>query len=143
MLAESLFALSGTLSVSSMAATCTRMCTDAAIIDTDTITELFTLTRGIRDVIHLSYEHIRTGPMAALLENQRYPEATETNLPPSVSTCLEAVERMLITSGMDPNAIQHCQVALAELKRIYHNIAYIQARQMQISSWATFPGGKC
>lgn len=66
--------------------------------------------------------------MAVLSENERYPEATETNLPPSVSTCLEAVERMLITStGMDQNALQNCQAALAELQKIYHNLAYTLA----------------
>jgi hypothetical protein len=66
--ADALFALAATLSVSSMAQTLTQV--DDAALDMDTITELFILTRGVKNVIGLTYEHITAGPMAVLLEKQ-------------------------------------------------------------------------
>jgi hypothetical protein len=76
-------------------------------------------------MIQLSAEHIRTGPLAALLHIRRSPETTETSLPPSVSAQFEAVQHMLVTYGLDSNALHHCQSALLELREIYQNIAHI------------------
>jgi hypothetical protein len=121
--ADALFALAATLSVSSMAQTLTQV--DDAALDMDTITELFILTRGVKNIIGLTYEHITAGPMAVLLEKQCGPEVTEVNLPSVVKNRFEAVGQLLVTYGMDENAFQHCQTALTELQEIYQNIAYI------------------
>lgn len=122
-LADARFALAATLSISSMA----RNCADAesSALDVNMIAELFTLTRGVRDMIHLSSEHIRAGPMAALLHIRRCPSPTEVSLPPSVSARFEAVRHMLVSYGLDLNALNHCQAALLELRGIYQNIAHI------------------
>lgn len=121
-LADARFALAATLSVSSMARSCVGK--DSVSLDMNTIAELFILTKGVRDMLHMSYEHINTGPMAVLLQI-RNPELTEGILPPSVSACFEAVQHMLVTSDMDPNALQHCQTALLELRKVYLSITYI------------------
>jgi len=122
-LADARFALAGILAVSSMARSCAGI--DSAALDMNAIAELFALTRGVRDMIHLSSEHIRTGPMAALLHVRLRPEPKEAGLPVSVSARFEAVEHMLVTYGMDRNALQHCQAALLELRGVYQNIAHI------------------
>ena len=122
-LADARFALAATLSVSSMARNCADM--DSSALDVNTIAELFILTRGVRDMIHISSEHIKRGPMAALLHIRRCSEPTEVSLPPSVSARFEAVQDMLGSYGLDPNALNHCQAALLELRGIYQNIAHI------------------
>lgn len=61
--ADSLFALSGILSISSMARSCTR--SKSATIDMDTVSELFMLTRGVKHVIQLSREYIKDGPLGS------------------------------------------------------------------------------
>ena len=122
-LADARFALAATLAVSSMARSCAGI--DSAALDVNTIAELFISTRGVRDMIHLSAEHIRAGPLAALLHTRRCPEPTETSLPPSVSAQFEAIQHMLVMYGLDPNALHHCQAALLELRGIYETIAYI------------------
>lgn len=122
-LADARFALAATLSVSSMARNCAD--TDSSALDVNTIAELFILTRGVRDMIHLSSEHIRIGPMAPLLHIRRCPEPTEVSLPPSVSAQFEAVQHMLNSYGLDLNAHHHCHIALLELRGIYRNIAHI------------------
>jgi len=122
-LADARFALAATLAVSSMARSCAG--TDSAALDVNTIAELFILTRGVRDMIQLSAEYIRTGPLAALLQIRRCPDRTETTLPASVSAQFEAVQHMLITYELDSNALHHCQTALLELREIYQNIAHI------------------
>lgn len=121
--ADARFALSAVLSVSSMARSCAGV--DSAALDVNTIAELFILTRGIRDMIQLSAEHIRTGPLATLLHVRRCPELTEISLPPSVSAQFEAIQHMLATYGLDSNALNHCQDALLELRGIYQNIAHV------------------
>lgn len=121
-LADALLALAGTLSVSSMAQTCTQA--DAAALDMDTITELFILTRGVKNVIDLTCDHIMAGPMAALLETSRCPEVTEIVLPPIVLDQFEALDDFLILYGMDMNALEHCQTAMAQLRVVYRDIAY-------------------
>lgn len=122
-LVDALFALSATLAISSMARSCVQA--DSAALDVNTITELFILTRGVRDMIHLSYDRIMAGPLAALLQMRRDPEPTEASLPPSVSARFAEVQHMLVTYGMDPNALQHCQSALFGLRNTYQNITYI------------------
>jgi hypothetical protein len=122
-LADARFALAAILAVSSMARSCAG--TDATALDVNTIAELFVLTRGVRDMIQLSAEHIRTGPLAALLHVRRCPELPETSLPPSVSAQFETVQHMLVAYGLDSNALHHCQAALLELRGIYQNAAHI------------------
>ena len=122
-LADARFALAATLAVSSMARSCAG--TDSAALDVSTIAELFILTRGVRDMILLSAEHIRTGPMVSLLHIRRCPEPTEVSLPPSVYAQFEAVQHMLVSYGLDPDALHHCQTALLEPRGIYQNIAHI------------------
>ena len=122
-LADARFALAATLSVSAMARSCAGIGSGA--LELSTIAELFILTKGVKDMIQLSFEHVRTGPMAALLQPRLCPEPTLVSLPPSVSERLDAVQHMLIKSGMDSNALQHCQAALLELRGLYQNIAFI------------------
>lgn len=122
-LADALFALAGTLSVSSMARSCAR--SETSTLDMDAITELFILTRGVKNVIHLSYEHIKSGPLAVMLETQGHPEGTDDHLPVTISSRFEAIRHMLGAYGMDDEALRHCQFALTELQKIYNNIAYI------------------
>ena len=122
-LADARFALAATLAVSSMARSCAG--SDSAVLDVNKIAELFILTRGVRDMIHLSAEHIRTGPLSALLHTRRFTEGTEIGLPPNISAQFEAVQHMLQTYGLDSSALHHCQTALLELRGIYQNIAHI------------------
>lgn len=121
-LADALFALSAVISISSMARSCAV--NDAAAIDIDAIVEVFFLTRGVRDVIHVHYERIRQGPMVEMFENQTKPEGTELTLPPSVSSRFEAIRQMLVNYGLDPEALTHCQAALRDLEDIYQDIMY-------------------
>jgi hypothetical protein len=122
-LADARFALAAILAVSSMARSCAG--TDFVALDVNVIAEHFILTRGVRDMIQLSAEHIRTGPLAALLHVRRCSGTTETSLPRSVSAQFEAVQHMLVLYGLDSNALHHCQEALLELRGIYRNAAHI------------------
>lgn len=122
-LADARFALAAILAVSSMARSCAGI--DYTVLDVNAIAEQFILTRSVRDMILLSSEHIRTGPLAALLQIRRCPKPSSTRLPSSVSIRFEAIKHMLATYGMDSNAHQHCQTALLELREMYKNIAHI------------------
>jgi hypothetical protein len=122
-LADARFALAAILAVSSMARSCAG--TDCVALGVNTIAEHFILTRGVRDMIQLSAEHIRTGPLAELLHVRRCSEPSEISLPPNVSAQFEAVQRMLVSYGLDSNALHHCQAALLELRGIYQNAAHI------------------
>lgn len=102
-LADALFALSGIVSVSSMARTCTR--SEAAAVDMDTVAELFMLTRGVKHVIQLSREHIKDGPLGAMLDSRPYPDDTPVQLPYTISSSFEAIRTMLTTYGMDEESL--------------------------------------
>ncbi|KAI9694679.1 MAG: hypothetical protein M1822_000295 [Bathelium mastoideum] len=121
-LADALFALSATLSLSSMARSCTP--NETATMGINAVVELFILTKGIRDVIQLSYEQIKQGPMAEMLDRQAFAEGKSGHLPFSVQSRFGAIREMLSTYGLDPEALEHCQSALTELEEIYKYIAY-------------------
>lgn len=121
--ADALFALSITLSLSSMARSCAL--SDSTTMDVDNIAELFVLTKGIANVIRLARAHIKKGPMGIMLNGEVYPTGTVVVLPPSVITRFEELQRMLVTSGLDEQTLEDCQLALTELKRIYMGIAYM------------------
>ena len=105
----------------------TRSCVGVELraFDMNTITDLFILTRGIKDMIQLSFEQVSTGSLAPLLNIRHSPLPSDVNLPSSVSACFVACGQMLGTYGMDPNALQHCESALLELKKLYQNMAHI------------------
>ena len=125
-LANALVALAATLSVSSMARSCAPL--ENKTMELGDITELFILTKGIRNMIHLAYEHVWQGPLAAMLESQQpYPEDTQVYLPLHVSSRFEAIRRILFTCGLDQEALDDCLFALSELKKIYKNIVHISA----------------
>lgn len=121
-LLDALFALAATLSLSSMARSCAL--SDTATIDTEAIAELFVLTKGIANVIQLSREHIKQGPLAEMLKNQTYPPGTEVDLPMRVASRFEAIRHMLVTYGLDQEALEDCQNALTDLEETYKNIVY-------------------
>ena len=119
-MADALFALSATLSLSSMARSCALSANTT--MNMDDIAELFIMTKGIQNMIRLSSEHIRRGPMATMLEYQTRPEGTETELPLPVSVHFEALRQILVMYGLDPEALEDCQSALTQLEEIYKNI---------------------
>lgn len=124
--ADALLALAATLSVTSMAKSCAQ--SENAAMTMDAVGELFVLTRGIRNVIHLAHEHSKQGPMAEMLRNQSgYPEDIDVELPPRVSACFEEIRHMLLTCDLDPEGVEDCRSALAEIEKIYKNIFYISA----------------
>lgn len=126
-LADSLFALSAVISISSMARSCVTQ--PAATIDMDAVAEVFFLTKGVRDVIHLHHDRIRSGPMGEMFESQQYPEGTEVTLPPSIAQRFEGLRGMLVSHDLEPEALGHCQTALNDLENIYENIVYVCARE--------------
>ena len=138
-LADALFALASTISVSTMAR-CTAM-SESDAMNMDEITELFFLTRGVRDVIHLTYEHIQKGPMVEMFGGHVYPPDAEVKLPQSVSKELDDIRQMLTQYGLDPEALTHCQSALTDLEEIYRNIVYWNAVSTletgQVFRWQT------
>lgn len=124
-LVDALFALSATLSLSSMARSC--VLSETATMDMDAVTELFMLTRGIANVINLSREqreHILQSPLAEMLQNAAAPPDAEITLPVSVSARFEALRHMLVNYGLDQELLEHCQHALTELENVYRNIVY-------------------
>ena len=121
-LADALFALSAVLSISSMGRSC--VANNAATVDMDAIAEIFFLTRGVRDVIHMHYARIREGPMQEMFENQRYAEGTKITLPQSIAVQFEDIRQMLAKSGLDSEALNQCEEALTELEDVYQNVMY-------------------
>ena len=141
-LADSLFALAATMSISSVARSCAIV--EARTIDIDDVVELFFLTRGVRDVILVTYEHITSGPMLEMFENSEYPAGTEVSLyvsclredfkdsqladaifrPQPVSDQFNSVRTFLKEYGLDPEALTHCESALNDLEEIYRNVQY-------------------
>ena len=81
------------------------------------------LTAGVRDVIHACYEHI-SQTMTGMFEGHSFAAGTEVTLSEAASQQLIAVGRMLDDYGLDPEALQHCRNALADLDNIYRNIVY-------------------
>lgn len=128
--ADALLALASTISVSSMA----RSCAAAEAIEgpkatsMDNVAELLFLTRGVRDVVEVTHDYIRQGPMGELFESHRMPAGTDVTLPEEVSNQLAAVSQMLSSWGLDSEALTHCQSALTDLEEIYKNISYWAAR---------------
>ena len=125
--ANALFALSATISVSSMA----RACASAELapgepkaMTMEDVGEYFFLTRGVRDVIHVTYDSVRNGPLGALFDSHRMPEGTIVTLPTEVQDQFSALGQMVATWGLDPEALTHCQSALSDLEEIYCNTYY-------------------
>ena len=102
-LADALFAFSGVLPVSSMARSCTP--SESATLDMNAVTELFMLTRGVKHVLQLSRDHIKDGPLGAMLEIQPYPDDAGVQLPHSISSSFESIRQMLNTYGMDEESL--------------------------------------
>ena len=128
--ADALFALASTISVSSMARSCAaaEAMEGPRAVSMDNVTELFFLIRGVRDVIDVTRDYIARGPMAELFDAHRMPEGTEITLPDEVSAQFSALRQMLVTWGLDPEALAHCQSALTDLDEIYRNIIYWASR---------------
>ena len=93
----------------------------------DEIVEMFHLTRGVRDVIHVTYEHIQKGPMTEMFDGHRYPIDADIKLPQSVANQFKSIQEMLEGYGLDPEALEHCQAALTDLEDIYRNVIYWNA----------------
>lgn len=131
---DALFALSATISVCSMA----RACAQAELtpgepkaMTMEDVSEYFFLTRGVRDVIHVTYDRVSTGPLSKLFDAHRMPEGTIVTLPDEVLQQFSALRQMLETWGLDPEALTHCRAALADLEDIYCNI-YWWARNEEV-----------
>ncbi|KAK5163949.1 uncharacterized protein LTR77_010345 [Saxophila tyrrhenica] len=130
--ADALFALASLISVSAMA----RACIEAEAADPpgtmnmESVTEFFFLTRGVRDVISVTHEHIQRGPMVALFDIQRMPEGVKVTLPPSVGDQFVAIDEMLHSWGLDPDALATCETALKNLQQVYQTIVYYAPTQI-------------
>jgi len=75
--ADALFAFASMISVTSMARSCSpAVMRDAGMVDLDAVCELFFLTRGVRDVIHLNHVVISQGPMAEMFHGHIISEGT-------------------------------------------------------------------
>lgn len=125
--ADALFILASIISVTNMA----RACEEAEVADIprtmgiDSITEFFFLTRGVRDVIYAAYEYIQAGPMTAIFDAQKVPAGEIVTLPPEVMQQFRAINQLLDTWGLDPEALTHCRNALNELiDTVYKSITY-------------------
>ena len=130
--ADALFALAATISVSSMARACAsaEAAGDPKAMTMEDVGELFFLTRGVRDVMQVTHDHIHRGPLSRLFDAHRMPEGTEIVLPTEVSDQFTALKQMLANCGLDHEALTHCQSALTDLEEVYRNINY----------WATHGG---
>ena len=95
-----------------------------ATMDMDAVAELFILTKGIANVIHLSRERIMEGPLAEMMKRQRYPADADIRLPLRIASRFEAIQHMLLTYGLDQDALENCQSALIQLEGTYKNIVY-------------------
>jgi hypothetical protein len=141
--ADALFALAATISVSSMARACAsaEAAGEPKSMTMEDVAEFFFLTRGVRDVIEITHDHIRAGPLSQLFDAHRMPEGTEVTLPLEVSDQFSALREMVATRGLDPEALTHCQSALTDLDDIYQNIYYWAARgevySGQVIRWIT------
>ena len=105
------------------------------------VAEYFFLTRGVRDVIHVTYETVRSGPLSELFDAHRMPEGTIVTLPAEVQGQFAALREMLATWGLDPEALTHCQSALTDLEEIYCNIYWYSSNEDvyvgQVIRWIT------
>lgn len=131
--ADALFILASIICVTTMA----RACEEAEVADIprtmsiESITEFFFLTRGVRDVIHAAYEYIQAGPMVAIFDAQRIPEDETVILPPEVVQQFLAINQLLDTWGLDPEALTHCRTALNELiDNVYKAITFFAPKEM-------------
>lgn len=125
-MAGALFALATTLSVSSTARSCAvpEKMPHPAVMDMNDVAELFFLTKGVRDIIRVTGDYVRKGPMAPIFDATTYPDGIDILLPSTVSDQLEALHRMIAEYGLDLDAAEHCHSALRELEHIYRNIQY-------------------
>ena len=124
--ADALLALASTISISSMARSCAaaEASEGAKATSMDNVAELLFLTRGVRDIVEVTYDYVRPGPMGELFDAHRMPEGTGITIPQEVLDQFTAVRQMLATWGLDPEALTHCQSALTDLVEIYENIVY-------------------
>lgn len=91
------------------------------------------LTRGVRDVLHLCYEHLKTSPMSEMFEGHAYSPDTIVHLPTPVAARFADLATLLATSPLDSDALAHCRAALAHLEDIYKNIVHF-ARTAPVES---------
>lgn len=125
-LLDALFVLSATISCSSMA----RACAASAVEDEpggmtmEYVTEYFFLTRGVRDVIQMKYDHFENSPLSMMFDAYVMPEGTVITLPQEVRDQFTALRHMVASWGLDPEALTHCQSALSGLEEIYENVYY-------------------
>ena len=68
--------------------------------------------------------YIMQGPMKEMFDIQRMPTETVVKLPPAVVQQFAAIEQLLRTWGLHPDALTHCETALKDLRRIYDSVAY-------------------
>ncbi|KAK3705721.1 hypothetical protein LTR37_013164 [Vermiconidia calcicola] len=124
--ADSLFGLAAALSVSAMARSCeaAESGSNPQAIGMEDVAELFILTRGVRDVIAVTRDHIVQGPMSALFPAHSAPEGMEITLSAPVESQFDALQEMLEGWGLDPEALEHCHSALRDLHEIYENVVY-------------------
>ena len=114
---------------------------DPKAMTMEDVAEFFFLTRGVRDVIDITHDHIRAGPLSQLFDANRMPEGTEVTLPLEVAEQFTALREMVAGWGLDAEALTHCQAALADLDEIYRNVYYWAARgevySGQVIRWIT------
>ena len=136
-LADALFALSATLSLSSMARSCAL--SEQAAMDMGAVAELFVMTKGIANVIQLSREQIRQNPMAIMLEPQICPEGMKIDLQDTIAIRFEGIRTMLGTCDtLGSSALEDCRSALTELEETYKTIAYFESTALEfgaVSRW--------
>ncbi|KAK5124919.1 hypothetical protein LTR85_001109 [Meristemomyces frigidus] len=128
---SALFAQASIISVTSMARACTLAGAKPPprLLDMEDVTELFLLTRGVRDVIMVARDHILKGPLAIMFWGHNMPSEAESSvtLPDSVRSEFDRLEEML-QRQCHPENLGPCASALVELIDIYRNIQYFALR---------------
>ena len=124
--ADAVFCLAAITSISAMART--RDEAEAAdnpgVMSMDSVTELFLLTRGVRDVVSVTRHWVDQGPMVALFDVQMLPQDSTVTLPPVVNDRFDRLHELLQSCGLDAEAMTHCKSALESLRMIYRTVVY-------------------
>ncbi|KAK6397884.1 hypothetical protein LTR65_005132 [Meristemomyces frigidus] len=94
-------------------------------VDIEDVTELFILTKGVRDVISLAHDYIAQGPLAVMFWGNRMPASEESGVvtPEGVRSEFDRVQTMLHQS-CEPEYSEPCAAALRELAIIYRTMQY-------------------
>lgn len=113
-----------------MARSCAAALTmpEPRFVDCDQIAEVFLLTGGVRDVVKVCYQWIKSGPLGPMLIDYIAPTDVEIYLPDTVEDRLAELQRLIESTSSHEEEYKVNQEALGKMRSLYRTIKFFAAQ---------------